>query len=118
MKVNTSASQFRALVQQLTGQYAESPPDPSTFQKPHDGGDEGNHHHTVVVPAPPVDPADQGLLLPAGGGGGSNSFSSMFESTFEPFDDGDVFTPLMVENISALLPASVFYESHQVDNHW
>ncbi|OIW15476.1 hypothetical protein TanjilG_32880 [Lupinus angustifolius] len=33
MKVKTSASKFRALVQELTGQDAESPPDPSRFQE-------------------------------------------------------------------------------------
>ncbi|CAL0332857.1 unnamed protein product [Lupinus luteus] len=39
-KVKTSASEFMALVQELTGQDAEPSPDPSRFQKPGeiDGG--------------------------------------------------------------------------------
>lgn len=104
MKVKTSASQFRALVQELTGQDAELP-DPTKFQGS-DGGDQtvlsdpmmGDHEHSQVVPV--VDP---GLEQPQRNLG--------YE--FEPLDD--VFTPQMIESLSGLLPTSVFYESSQVD---
>ena len=139
MKVKTSASEFRALVQELTGQDAELPPDPSKFKDSgsDDGGggdggegenhqvdsnncvvkvghDEDEHHHTLVVP-PPVDPKSnyncEGQLASGGGGGGGGGASSI--ESFEPFDE--VFTPQMIENISSLLPSSMFYESPQVD---
>ncbi|XP_057437958.1 sigma factor binding protein 2, chloroplastic [Lotus japonicus] len=109
MKIKTSASEFMALVQELTGQDAESPPDPSRFNYDdpnqmvekiidHDENDLVD----LVVPAPPLDPTYQGH--------NSNSFES-----FEPFDDVDdgVFTPQMLENISALLPPTVFYDPHE-----
>ncbi|XP_027353060.1 sigma factor binding protein 2, chloroplastic [Abrus precatorius] len=105
MKIKTSASEFRALVQELTGQDAESPPDPSRFpaagalQVDSDDSsfkNDENDHLKCVVP-PPVDPTI------------CEGQPSSIES-FEPFDD-DVFTPQMIENISGLFPASVFYES-------
>lgn len=132
MKVKTSASEFRALVQELTGQNAESPPDPSRFHDQEPQSDDGgggrgsgggykmnisenclmkiNGHDdendfSLVVP-PKVDPNNYCQGQSASGG------SSM--ESFEPFDD--VFTPEMIENISAMLPESVFYESLQVDH--
>ncbi|KAK7286687.1 hypothetical protein RJT34_21869 [Clitoria ternatea] len=107
MKIKTSASHFRALVQELTGQDAESPPDPSRFL----AGDASQVDSddcfikSSEVP-PPLDPNDEGQIVP-----------SSIESNFEPLDDDDVFTPQMIENISALLPASVFYESQHL-HHW
>ncbi|KAK7290778.1 hypothetical protein RIF29_05459 [Crotalaria pallida] len=140
MKVKTSASEFRALVQELTGQDAESPPDPSRFQElgfqesgGNDGGgcdkegynkmisdkwfvkighDDGDEKDQARVVTPQVDPNNnyycqgQGELLQASG-------SSSMES-FEPFDD--VFTPQMIESITAMMPDSVLYESSQVDS--
>ncbi|KAI4300885.1 hypothetical protein L6164_034212 [Bauhinia variegata] len=120
MKVKTSASKFRALVQELTGQDAEFPPDlASTKFQDHNNRDDGSD---------------------SGGGTGSVGGSHLTESEnsetkigddhkhmvgmhqvgqerverFEPLDV-DVFTPQMMENFSAFLPASVFYESAQVD---
>ncbi|XP_020235985.1 sigma factor binding protein 2, chloroplastic isoform X1 [Cajanus cajan] len=103
MKINTSAAEFRALVQELTGQDAESPPDPARF---HAAGElhrsSPGPHDSCVLPPPP-DPTDfQGQPLP---------------SSIDPFDDDDVFTPQMIDNISALLPATLFYESPHL-NHW
>ncbi|XP_061372039.1 uncharacterized protein LOC133314561 [Gastrolobium bilobum] len=122
MKVKISASGFRALVQELTGQDAESPPDPSRFQD--HGSDEGGgggggdgwyqvvdsddclmkkighdeNVHTLVVPPPPVDnnpniSQGQQQQQPFGG-------SSIIEG-FEPFDDA--FTPQMIENLNSAL---------------
>ncbi|KAK7336460.1 hypothetical protein VNO77_17002 [Canavalia gladiata] len=108
MKIKTSASHFRALVQELTGQDAESPPDPSRFHAAADESlqlldsddssskNENDDHLKCVVP-PPLDPGKPSSI-----------------QTFEPLDD-DVFTPQMIDSISALLPASVFYQSPHLD---
>ncbi|XP_061366795.1 sigma factor binding protein 1, chloroplastic-like [Gastrolobium bilobum] len=120
MKVKTSASEFRALVQKLTGRDAESPPDPSRYGGGNGGGDSGymvdsdegcvkktvhgENDHTLVMP-PQVEPSNvQGQKR--------NGVSTM--ENFEPFDD--VFTAQMIENVSAFLPDSVFYECAQVDH--
>ncbi|MED6171217.1 hypothetical protein PIB30_038752 [Stylosanthes scabra] len=139
MKVKTSASQFRALVQELTGQDAEFPQDPSRFQGQScdDDGDNDNNNtkgdydddncevkvgdnepsdDTLVVVPPPsaflppeINPNFEGKIVGRGGEGGG---ISSIES-FEPFDD--VFTPQMIESISSLLPSSVYHESPQLD---
>jgi hypothetical protein len=111
MKVKTSASQFRALVQELTGQDAESP-DPAKFQCP-DGVDsdgrhqpvsEHDHHHPMMMKVGVTDELEEEVPLvdPSHG-----------QPQFEPLDD--VFTPQMIESLSGLLPTSVFYESPPVD---
>ncbi|XP_045799060.1 sigma factor binding protein 2, chloroplastic [Trifolium pratense] len=114
MKVTTSASEFRALVQELTGQYAESPPDPSRYQdfsgddSSADGGCSENridcdkNDHTVVVVPPLVDPDDD-KVKPS--------------ESFEGFDEDVLLMPQMVENIWDLLPTSAFYESFQLDSY-
>ncbi|PNX57970.1 hypothetical protein L195_g050673 [Trifolium pratense] len=114
MKVTTSASEFRALVQELTGQYAESPPDPSRYQEfsgddsSADGGCSENridcdkNDHTVVVVPPLVDPDDD-KVKPS--------------ESFEGFDEDVLLMPQMVENIWDLLPTSAFYESFQLDSY-
>ncbi|XP_057718772.1 uncharacterized protein LOC130933236 [Arachis stenosperma] len=137
MKVKTSASEFRALVQELTGQDAEFPYDSSRFKgygSDDDGDGDSNNNNTnnctdkvgydevnddtlVVVPPPPLPPS---LLLPENpnyegkivGEGGERGGSSSIES-FEPFDE--VFTPQMIESISSFIPSSVYYESPQLD---
>ncbi|KAL2320661.1 hypothetical protein Fmac_029630 [Flemingia macrophylla] len=98
MKINTSAAEFRALVQELTGQDAESPPDPTRFQ-PH-----------LLPPAPdPIPHQHQHQHQPP---------QQPPSSCIDPFeDDDDVFTPQMFDNISSLLPTSLFYESPHL-NHW
>ncbi|XP_059428007.1 sigma factor binding protein 1, chloroplastic-like [Corylus avellana] len=111
MKVKTSASQFRALVQELTGQDAELP-DPAKFQCP-DGVDAGgrhhqqvsddhDHHHPMMMNHHSLEEVVP-LVDPSHGQPGQ----------FEPLDD--VFTPQMIESLSGLLPTSVFYESPPVD---
>ncbi|CAL0323542.1 unnamed protein product [Lupinus luteus] len=110
MKIRTSATEFGALVQELTGQDAESPPNPFKFQEPGDdnggdrktdsgykmisddwfvkiGHDDEINDHTRVTPS---------LLDPKNycqGQGQVASESSSMESC-EPFDD--VFTPQMI----------------------
>ncbi|ESW34088.1 hypothetical protein PHAVU_001G123400 [Phaseolus vulgaris] len=111
MKIKTSASEFRALVQELTGQDAQSPPNPTRFHAL-DSSDDSSSDKVIsvddhVIPIP-MDPdisvqQQQQHLQPS--------------SSFEAPDDDDVFTPQMIENISALLPASLFYESPHL-NYW
>ncbi|CAL5193335.1 unnamed protein product [Lathyrus oleraceus] len=114
MKVKTSASEFMALVQELTGQYAESPPDPSKFQEfvgdisdadpeyIRMGCDE-NDQMVVAVP-PLVDSVDQ-VVEPGGG------------CSYEGFDEDVLLIPQMVENIWDLLPTTAFYETFQLDSY-
>ncbi|KAE9586300.1 hypothetical protein Lal_00000735 [Lupinus albus] len=128
MKVKTSPSEFRALVQELTGQDAESPPDPSRFQKP--GGDDGDHSTSTGYKLISDDwfvkiehdvENDQAQVAPrlvdpnsyCQGQGQLASGSSSSVESFEPFDD--VFTPQMIESISAMMPDSVFYQSPLLD---
>lgn len=114
MKVRTSASQFRALVQELTGQDSELPdptkfsnkdeyvgghqhqtaPDPMTNDDSKiDGGDDDDDH-SQQEEVPTVDPST------------SQEQPESSSSQFEPYDD--VFT-----NLSGLLPNTVFYDSPQ-----
>ncbi|KAJ4706255.1 sigma factor binding protein 1, chloroplastic-like [Melia azedarach] len=119
MKVKTSASQFRALVQELTGQDAGFP-DPTKFtDTDHDVGsnrtvqdDEDaaklaadNHHHPRALEIPEVD--------------ASHQQPEISDFLFEPFDD--IFMPqtsqILENNISGLglFPSSLCCESSQVD---
>ncbi|KAG6638512.1 hypothetical protein CIPAW_10G040200 [Carya illinoinensis] len=110
MKVKAdSASQFRALVQELTGQDSELP-DPSKFP----GTDDhfgGQYQMVQDVPDPVMKVGDDDhspevpVLLDPG--------LEDQPTQFEPFED--VFTPQMIDNMSGLLPTSVLYESPQVD---
>ncbi|KAK9290800.1 hypothetical protein L1049_008978 [Liquidambar formosana] len=104
MKVKTSASEFRALVQELTGQDSELP-DPTKFYDGVGGNptavDEmkmANDDHTLEVPQ--VDPNTSVAPVRS-------------DLAYDPFDD--VFTPQMLENFAGLLPANLFYEPPQVD---
>ncbi|KAF3961263.1 hypothetical protein CMV_014103 [Castanea mollissima] len=116
MKVKTSASQFRALVQELTGQNSELP-DPTKFSNKYehvgghqhqtgpdpminddskmDGGDDDDDDHSQQEEVPTVDPST------------SQEQPESSSSQFEPYDD--VFTPQMIDNLSGLLPNTVFY---------
>lgn len=124
MKVKTSAAGFRALVQELTGRDAESPPHPSMY-----GGGGGVHEtvddedcvkrningenidHTLVNVMPsPLEVGSTNTIISVHHGQQQqqqldDGVSSMME-TFEPFDD--VFTPQMIESLSDFLPHIVF----------
>ncbi|CAL0332856.1 unnamed protein product [Lupinus luteus] len=131
MKVKTSASEFMALVQELTGQDAEPPPDPSRFRKPGgvDGGRDtcnaGNGYKLIsddwFVKIGYDDENDQAQVAPSlvdsnnycQGQGQLASGSSTSVESFEPFHD--VLTPQMIESISAMMPDSVFYQSPPLD---
>ncbi|KAF7804007.1 sigma factor binding protein 2, chloroplastic [Senna tora] len=117
MKVKASASEFRALVQELTGQDAELPPDLSRFHLDHDGG---GHHTTDSDNSSAVTKSDDST--------GSHNAVAMGpgveeEGNYElgkvgniAFDD-DVFTPELMDNISSFFPPpTIFYESAQLDD--
>ncbi|XP_077239718.1 sigma factor binding protein 1, chloroplastic-like [Tasmannia lanceolata] len=104
MKVKTSASQFRAIVQKLTGQDSDIS-DTSKFTEI-DGTD--GYRKTLdqavagteldlVSPTPSVDPD-------------SESSKSVVDSPFEYLDD--FFPPQIFENFSGFFPSSSLYEPH------
>ncbi|XP_057947826.1 sigma factor binding protein 1, chloroplastic-like [Malania oleifera] len=109
-RVETSASEFRALVQELTGQDAELP-DPGKFSEADD--DVGSHR---AVPEAAKVPGDDHALLgvPSGDPGGGPEIPENSDLSFEPYDD--VFVPYMTDNFGGSLPSSVVYESSQVDH--
>uniref|UniRef100_A0A2N9HD59 VQ domain-containing protein n=1 Tax=Fagus sylvatica TaxID=28930 RepID=A0A2N9HD59_FAGSY len=120
MKVKTSASQFRALVQELTGQDSELPPDPTKFSDKDDhdvarglNPTAPDHHPIMMNDGNKMvgDDDDDDDLLPTVDPAQEQPESS--SSQIEPYDD--VFTPQMIENFSGLLPTSVFYDSPQLD---
>ncbi|KAL1312522.1 hypothetical protein HN51_039130 [Arachis hypogaea] len=145
MKVKTSASEFRALVQELTGQDAEFPYDSSRFKgygSDHDGDDDSNNNNntkggyddnnctdkvgydevnddTLVVVPPPSPPS---LLPPPENPNWEEKIVAGEggerggSSSIESFEPFDeVFTPQMIESISSFIPSSVYYESPQLD---
>ncbi|KAJ7976611.1 sigma factor binding protein 1, chloroplastic-like [Quillaja saponaria] len=118
MKVKASASEFRALVQELTGQDAESPPDPTRFP------DLTGEYVGSAIDQTVVCSSDNNSIKKINGHDvydekpqdQEQQLGSMAER-FEPLDDV-FYTPQMIENFSGLMmpTTSVFYESHaQVD---
>uniref|UniRef100_A0A5B7BIM3 VQ domain-containing protein n=1 Tax=Davidia involucrata TaxID=16924 RepID=A0A5B7BIM3_DAVIN len=101
MKVETSASEFRALVQELTGQDADMP-DPTKYSEINGVG--GDHHQ--IVPEKVKDD-DHALAVPTVDP--NFELPKKSDLSFEPYDD--VFTPQMLESFSGLLPPSWLYES-------
>ncbi|KAL5059199.1 hypothetical protein RYX36_030803 [Vicia faba] len=116
MKVKTSASEFMALVQKLTGQYAESPQDPSKYQEfvgdntVPDSASENirmgcDENAPPVVVVPPLVDSDDQVMKPGEG------------CSYDGFDEDVLLTPQMMENIWDLLPTSAFYEPFQLDSY-
>ncbi|KAF8043655.1 hypothetical protein BT93_A1848 [Corymbia citriodora subsp. variegata] len=125
MWVKTSASQFRALVQELTGRDAELP-DPTKY----DGSDPDGVGAASRAAVAKVDKADDDDDVAEPGRRSSlpkvGSFQDLHHhhqnqpsgdlgrlgvGNYEPFDE--VFTPQMLETL--LLPSSLLYESSQMD---
>lgn len=123
MKIQTSASEFMALVQELTGQDADFP-DPSKFpavvggsdgsgalhKTPADVGgvDDGdNNLPTLAVELPAEDVTAAAAVAVAAAAAGECSD----ESFYDAFDD--LFLPPVIGSFSGLLPtAAVLYESY------
>ena len=97
MKVNASASEFMALVQELTGREA-SVPAPTEYSE----SDSVGSHPTVPDRVKEVNDDDRAIEVP-----------KRSDPTFDPYDD--VFVPQMIENFSGFFPSSLFYESPHVD---
>ncbi|KAK3043212.1 hypothetical protein RJ639_001645 [Escallonia herrerae] len=91
MRVKTSASEFRALVQELTGQDADLP-DPSKYPE--------------ILDSHQVDPRAMKLTdeLKVAGVEPANELPNRPDLPFEHYDD--VFMPPMLENFQGLYPAS------------
>ncbi|KAJ4845680.1 hypothetical protein Tsubulata_003571 [Turnera subulata] len=124
MKFNTSASGFRALVQELTGQDAvELPADPTKFMA---GGAADYHHlHIVGGEGTTTVVAEEGYSSKRSSSSsddyndivqeGSSSAERVDATTFDSLDD-ILMMPQMLENFSsgALLPSTstsgLFYE--------
>ncbi|CAK9188501.1 unnamed protein product [Ilex paraguariensis] len=108
MKVKTSASEFRALVQELTGQDADMP-DPARF--PEIGGVGSDDHHHQEVPEGPGDQAvhEVPTMNPCG------ELAKKSDLSCEPYDDDDVFMPQIIENFPGIFPSNMWCESSHVD---
>ena len=106
MKVNTCASKFRALVQELTGKDSDSTccfPDPYAFQKtpelPH------HHHHHRQEPSPIGGGSHddhQYLMM-------STESPTFSDATAEPIDQyGDVFRPHGEDSFLGIFSSNLF----------
>ena len=117
MKVKTSASEFRALVQELTGQDAEFP-DPTKFPAFEVDGS-GTVDPTVKMGSGD-DHDDDGVVVEQQQQQQVESSSTITTTNttnntpYEAFDD-DVFMPQMMDTLSGILPSTVWYESPQLD---
>ncbi|KAL6337269.1 hypothetical protein AAG906_036583 [Vitis piasezkii] len=102
--VKVKESEFRALVQELTGQDADIS-DPTVFEEIHDVGgnqkvpDVANNENELELDVPPVDRGDEP--------------PQMSDIPMEQLDD--VFTPQLLENFTGLLQSTLWYESPQVN---
>ncbi|KAJ6700132.1 SIGMA FACTOR BINDING PROTEIN 1 CHLOROPLASTIC [Salix purpurea] len=107
----SNASEFRALVQKLTGQDSELP-NPSKFVDS-DGNAVGGNFQMVPN-------ASKTVVVDGGGGGGSaqevpvddpsQEQPERQDAPFESFDD--VFMPQMLEDISETMPSKLWYETY------
>ena len=98
MKVKASASEFMALVQELTGRDA-SVPAPTEYSE---SDSVGSHPTMVPDGVKEINDDDHSIEVP-----------KRSDPTFDPFDD--VFVPQMLENFSGFFPSSLIYESPHVD---
>lgn len=121
MKVKTSAAEFRALVQELTGQYAEFP-DPSKFpaaavddsdvdadyQHPDDSDPKMKMRDDGVADA--VDSSSSSIDVQLESSGSTALYDPMIRTS--SFED-EAFMPEMLDNISGLFPAALLYHTPQ-----
>ena len=126
MKIKTSASQFRALVQELTGRDSELPHDPAKFSA---GGDRtvkigGDLHHDDDDDDDNNNDHDLEEVVVMSSTNNSESSTNYTASTnstsatnpYDAFEDDDVFMPQIMEGFSGILPStSVWYESPHIN---
>ena len=104
-KVNVKASEFRATVQELTGQDADISEEPTMFAEiedvggrqtvPGGGNNDDELEVEVEVDVPPVEPPQ------------------MSNGPMEQLDD--VYAPQLLENFTGLLQSALWYESPHVN---
>ncbi|CAK9188507.1 unnamed protein product [Ilex paraguariensis] len=100
-EVKTSASEFRALVQELTGQDADKPDHARFPEIGGGGGGSDDHHHHQEVPEGPGDEAvhEVPTMNPCG------ELAKKFDLSCEPYDDDDdAFMPQIIENFLEYFP--------------
>ncbi|CAL9025187.1 unnamed protein product [Prunus brigantina] len=119
MKVRTSASEFRALVQELTGQDSELP-DPARFLE-HSSAEDNNstaqigghhHHHHLLHHHDALDLVVADAASPPAQEQPAESSSSNVNTQY-PDDElyDDLFVPEMMDSFGGFLPSSVLYGS-------
>ncbi|KAK8588834.1 hypothetical protein V6N13_087732 [Hibiscus sabdariffa] len=117
MKVKTSASKFRALVQKLTGQDAELPDDPTKFTDTEEvvddvGGDSDGGNQRVPEAAAKKGTTTTDYHVEEVPNFDRQQYSAIADDLGVPFDafddDDDVFTPQMIENFTGILPQGLF----------
>ncbi|KAE8664097.1 Sigma factor binding protein 2 [Hibiscus syriacus] len=116
MKVTTSASEFMALVQKLTGQDAELPEDPTKFTDAEEavddvGGDIDNGNQRVPDTAAKNDTVAEYRVkeIPSPDQQQCSTIADDVERSvpFDAFYD-DVFTQQMIENFTGISPQGHF----------
>ncbi|KAL4353347.1 hypothetical protein GQ457_06G024590 [Hibiscus cannabinus] len=117
MKVKTSASKFRALVQKLTGQDAELPDDPTKFTDTEEavddvGGDSDGGYQRVPEATAKKGTTTTDYHVEVVPDFDREKYSAIADDDNDrgvPFDDDDdVFTPQMIENFTGMLPQGLF----------
>lgn len=119
MKVRTSASEFRALVQELTGQDSELP-GPARFLE-HSSAEDSNstaqigrdhhHHHLHHLRHDALDPVVAAVSPPAQELPAESSSSNVNTKYHDDELYDDLFVPEMMDSFGCFLPSSVLYGS-------
>ncbi|KAG6744697.1 hypothetical protein POTOM_051335 [Populus tomentosa] len=107
MKFKISASGFRALVQELTGQDSELP-DPTKIVDDDDHGVGGNYLAVSSASKTVVDDEYCALEVPTKDP--SQEQPARQDAPFGSFDD--VFMPQMLENVAGIMPSNSWYEAY------
>ncbi|GMI79624.1 hypothetical protein HRI_001631700 [Hibiscus trionum] len=120
MKVKTSASEFMALVQKLTGRDAELPDDPTKFTDTEEvvddvGGDNNDDGNQRVPDTARKNDTISDYHVKEVSNLDRQQYSTIVDDverdiSFDVFDD-DIFTPQMIENFTGILPQGLFMSS-------
>ncbi|XP_052173498.1 sigma factor binding protein 1, chloroplastic-like [Diospyros lotus] len=111
IRIRTTASHFKALVQELTGQDAAAVPDPAKSAAAHD----------MVIPAgvkvvtdDDPDHEYEDLEVPIMDPDAAADAPEKSDLCFQPYDD--VFMPPLMDNFPEFLPANLLYEPPHADD--
>ncbi|KAK8482638.1 hypothetical protein V6N13_147377 [Hibiscus sabdariffa] len=114
MKVKTSASKFRALVQKLTGQDAELPDDPTKFTDTEEAVDDVGGNQRVPEATAKKGTTTTDYHVEEVPDFDRQKYSAIGDDDndrdvpFDAFNDDDVFTPQMIENFTGMFPQGLF----------